>query len=102
VSFRKETDEQVLLMINDNSVFILDRSFRPSELLISFIRLLNLSTADWKTTREKRKLPRARMDLVVFDVCHIILQERLKEYQTTLEVRSYPISRSPNQCLNEF
>lgn len=69
-----------------DSVFIIDRSLKPPDLLVSFARLLQLPPNDWRTTREKSKLPKPRMDVLTSEICKNVLQARLREYSTTLEV----------------
>ena len=55
--------------------------------MISFVRLLLLSKEDWEKTRTKTKLPKPRIDAGVCSIAQQVVEERLKEYSTTVEVR---------------
>lgn len=63
----------------------LDLEIPPS--IISIIRLLLLPDEEWEKTREKAKPPKPKMDAVVLTVLHDVLQKRLKEYPTSIQVR---------------
>lgn len=58
--------------------------------LVSFIRLLLLSTKDWEKAREKQKLPKPKLDeedgSIVLDVINQGLQRRLDEFPSPIEV----------------
>ena len=58
----------------------------PDE-LVSFERLLLLPKAEWEETAKKSKLPKPKIDKDVLDAAINVLESRLKEYPTTLEVR---------------
>jgi hypothetical protein len=62
-----------------------DLEIPPS--IISIIRLLLLLDEEWEKTREKAKPPKPKMDAVVLTVLHEVLQRKLKEYPTSIQVR---------------
>ena len=58
--------------------------------LISFARLLLLSSQDWEKAREKQKLPKPKLGeedgSIVLDVINRGLQRRLDEFPSPIEV----------------
>ena len=57
----------------------------PGE-LVSLVRLLLQSAADWAKTQSKGKLPKPTADADILDVAVEVLENRLTEYPTTVEV----------------
>ena len=57
----------------------------PSD-FISFTHLLLQSQSDWEKTRAKDKVPKATLDTDVISVAIEVLEQRLSEYPTAIEV----------------
>lgn len=55
---------------------------------MSFVRLLLMSTEEWEKTNRKGKLPKPKVDIAVLDVIENMLTRRLKDYPSSVEVRS--------------
>jgi N-lysine methyltransferase SETD6 len=56
--------------------------------LVSFVRLLLLDAAEWSKTRDKGKVPKPKpVDGPVLRILAVVLEKRLSEYSTSLEVR---------------
>jgi N-lysine methyltransferase SETD6 len=56
--------------------------------LLSFIRLLTFPTSEWTNTRNKGKLPKGKIDDArILQIITAVLQERLREYATSIEVK---------------
>jgi SET domain-containing protein 6 len=73
----------------------METDLTPSDALVSFTRLM-LSTADeWKKAREKSKIPKPKLDVDVLTVLVDVIEKRLKEYPTSLEV-------CPSLCFHEL
>ncbi|GBE80467.1 SET domain-containing protein [Sparassis crispa] len=70
---------------DDDTFVILTDCQLPNE-LVSFVRLLFLSQQEWEKTRAKSKLPKPKVDSVVLSVVMQVLERRLREYPTTIEV----------------
>lgn len=62
--------------------------------LISLTRLLLKNKADWDKTKSKGKLPKPVMDATVAAIAIDVLQHRLKEYPTSLEVSTSSFRRN--------
>ena len=58
----------------------------PEE-FISFTRLLLLPKDEWEKTAKKSKLPKPKLDKDVLAIAVDVLQKRLRDYPTTMEVR---------------
>ena len=54
--------------------------------LVSLARLLLQPKAEWEKTKAKGKLPKPAMDATVGAIAIDVLQKRLKEYPTSIEV----------------
>ncbi len=57
----------------------------PEE-LIPLARLLLLSQEEWAKAAKKSKLPKPKLDVDVFRVALDVLEARLKEYPTSIDV----------------
>lgn len=53
---------------------------------VSLARLLLQNKADWEKTKAKGKVPKPVMDATIGAIAMDVLQNRLKEYSTSLEV----------------
>lgn len=69
------------------STFIVDTNCELPPDLISFTRLLLQPQAEWEKTRSKSKLPKATLDSDISAIAISVLEKRLTEYPTTVEVR---------------
>lgn len=69
-----------------NSVFVLRTDCELPEELISLERLLLLSKEEWAKTAKKSKLPKPKVDIDVLTVAIDVLEARLKEYPTNIDV----------------
>ncbi|KAG1772541.1 hypothetical protein EV702DRAFT_976611 [Suillus placidus] len=65
-----------------DDVFIIDADPIFPEALTSFIRLLLLTQEEWEKTREKRRPPKAKLDLQVSLLLRRIFEKRLSSYQS--------------------
>ena len=68
------------------SVFVLRTDCELPEELVSLERLLLLSKEEWAKTAKKSKLPKPKVDVDVLTVAIDVLEARLKEYPTSLDV----------------
>ncbi|KAH9892722.1 SET domain-containing protein [Cubamyces lactineus] len=69
----------------DDDVFVLRTDCELPEELISFARLLILPKDEWEKTAKKSKLPKPKLDKDVLAIAVDVLQNRLKDYPTTME-----------------
>jgi hypothetical protein len=76
--------------VNLDSVFVFELDFQLPPVVISFIRLLTLTIDDWARSREKEKVPKAKVDDGVLRIVHEVLRRRMSLYPTSIQVRSYP------------
>lgn len=53
---------------------------------MSFVRLLLLPQAEWDKARCKGRLPKAKIEAPILMVAAEVLEKRLSEYRTTIEV----------------
>ena len=85
-------------MLPRYSVFVLRTDCELPEELISFARLLLLSEDEWAKTAKKSKLPKPKVDSDVLTMAIDVLNARLKEYPTSIEVSISAVSvmRHPN------
>ena len=79
-------------MLPRYSVFVLRTDCELPEELISFARLLLLSEDEWAKTAKKSKLPKPRVDPDVLTMAIDVLNARLKEYPTSIEVSISAVS----------
>lgn len=70
------------------SVFILETSLEVPDVLVSFIRLVNLTSMEWDDGSRRKKLLKPKMDENMSRRIQEILLRRLNLYSTTLEVGS--------------
>jgi hypothetical protein len=71
------------------SVFVVETDRVVPELLLSFVRLMQLTAPEWTKAREKSKMPKPKaLDAEGARVVCTALRARLAEYATTLEVCS--------------
>ncbi|KIO19047.1 hypothetical protein M407DRAFT_152805 [Tulasnella calospora MUT 4182] len=56
----------------------------PEDLIV-FLRLLLLSPSEWRKAREKESLPKPKPDVESLKLAGRVLEERMKEYPTTIE-----------------
>lgn len=68
------------------STFILDYDFQVPTVMISFTKLLLLSEREWAKVREKSKPPKPKLEGPLYDIFILVIQRRLAEYPTPLEV----------------
>jgi len=77
-----------------SSVFVIEASApEVPEGLISILKLLCLSTEEWAKTKSKNKPPKSSLDSPSATAALSLLERRLAEYPTTLEVCSYETTR---------
>lgn len=74
------------------SVFVLRTDCELPEEFVSFERLLLQSKDEWEKTAKKSKLPKPKVDKDVLTIAVDVLEARLKEYPTSIEVCSCPRS----------
>lgn len=75
----------------------------PEDLIV-FLRLLLLSPSEWRKAKEKESLPKPKLDTESLKLAGRVLEERMKEYPTTIEVRPFPlhvVPSSPDVCVME-
>ena len=70
------------------SVFVLRTDCELPDEFVSFERLLLLSKDEWAKVAKKSKLPKPKADESTLTIAVDVLEKRLKEYRTTIEVRS--------------
>ena len=68
-------------------MFVLRTDCELPEEFISFARLLLLPKDEWEKTAKKSKLPKPKLDKDVLTIAVDVLQKRLEDYPTTMEVR---------------
>jgi len=68
------------------SIFTLDYDFEVPAVMISFTKLLLLSERECEKVREKSKPPKPKLEGPLHDILSSIIERRLAEYPTTLEV----------------
>ncbi len=73
-------------------MFVFRTDCELPEEFVSFVRLLLLPTDEWAKTAKKSKLPKPKVDRDLLAVAIDVLEQRLKGYPTTLEVRAYNLS----------
>lgn len=73
-------------------MFVLESDLVLPPLLISLARLLVIDAGEWEKARDKGKPPKPNVDALILTIIHDVLEERLKAYPTTLQVRriSFP------------
>ena len=71
------------------STFVLRTNCIPPSELVSFIRLLSMTADEWEKTKTKTKIPKAKADVEILSCIAEVLEARLAEYATTIEVRTY-------------
>ena len=79
------------------SVFVLRTDCELPDEFVSFGRLLLLSKDEWAKTAKKSKLPKPRVDKDLLTIAIEVLENRLKEYSTTIDVKLdllYTLSRT--------
>lgn len=73
----------------------------PDE-LISLARLLLQTKAEWEKTKAKGKVPKPAMDATIAAIAIDVLERRLKEYPTSIQVRALslgsPCKSRVTQC----
>lgn len=75
------------VFIFSRSVFVVEASDPElPEGLISLLRLLLLSPEDWQRANIQNKPPKPKLDVQSAEAGIAVLQHRLAEYPTTLEV----------------
>lgn len=72
-----------------SSTFVVFTDCELPEELVSLTRLLLQSDAEWQKTQAKSKLPKPTVDADVLAIAVEVLQNRLAEYPTTIEVSKY-------------
>jgi SET domain-containing protein 6 len=65
---------------------VLETDLELPEAMISFIRLLLLPTGEWERVKDKGKTPKSKIDRQLLSIIMSVLQKRLEEYPTSLEV----------------
>lgn len=68
------------------SVFVIGTDCELPPELVSLARLLLQPKAEWEKTKSKGKLPKPTMDATIGSIAIDVLQRRLKEYSTSIEV----------------
>lgn len=71
---------------NLSSVYDLDYDLEIPPAMMSLVKLISLSSEEWQKVKGKGKPPKAKLDQDVAEVLRIVLQRRLKQYPTSLEV----------------
>lgn len=72
-------------MIPD-SVFVLEMDYAIPDSFISLVKLLTGAAQDWDKARDKGKPPRPKMDAQVVRIAISVLEARLAQYPTSVEV----------------
>ncbi|KAI0305376.1 Rubisco LSMT, substrate-binding domain-containing protein [Multifurca ochricompacta] len=68
-----------------DDVFEVNTSSELPEEMISFTRLLIMSSVDWEKSKRKSKLPKPKVDETVLSLATDVVRRRLAEYPTTIE-----------------
>ena len=68
------------------SVFVIGTDCELPPEMVSLARLLLQQKADWEKTKSKGKVPKPTMDATIATIVMDVLQRRLKEYPTSIEV----------------
>ena len=80
-----------MLLTLRRSVFVIGTDCELPPEFVSLVRLLLQNKTDWDKTKSKAKLPKPTMDATVAAIATDVLQNRLKEYPTSIEVStSFP------------
>jgi N-lysine methyltransferase SETD6 len=61
--------------------------------LLTLIRLFLLSPEELKKVRDKGKLPKNKVDVSLLDIAIRVLQLRMQEYPTSIEVQRFRFER---------
>lgn len=69
------------------SVFVIGTDCELPPELVTLARLLLQPKADWEKTKSKGKLPKPVLDATIASIAIDVLENRLKEYSATVEVR---------------
>ncbi|KAJ7594459.1 SET domain-containing protein [Mycena floridula] len=70
----------------EDDILIIDSSLEVPSALISLTRLLLMDAADWQKARDASKLPKPKLDDQVSRIIKQVLDKRLAEYPTILQV----------------
>jgi len=76
----------VALLTWFSSVFVIEREDLLPKPMLSFIRFLELTDAEVSRTIEKGRLPKAKPAATVLRTALEVLQRRLTQYATTIDV----------------
>jgi len=85
-------------VVDFDSMFVFEWDFELPPALISFVRLLTLPQEDWERTREKGKVPKAKVDVGVLGVVGEVLGRRIGLYPTSIQVRIDYNSSDVRKC----
>lgn len=77
----------VALLTRFGSIFVIDQDDLLPKPMLSFIRFLELTDAEFCHTIEKGRLPKASPAATVLRTALEVLQRRLAQYATTVDVR---------------
>ncbi|KAJ6498807.1 SET domain-containing protein [Mycena sanguinolenta] len=69
-----------------DDVVVLESDLEIPLALVSLVRLLRLTPDEWEKTVAKDKVPKPKLDNEVLDVVRVVLECRLNEYPSTLDV----------------
>lgn len=72
-----------------HSTFVLGYDHEIPKVMTSFAKLLLLPENEWEKVREKSKPPKPKLEGVLCDILISVIENRLAEYPTTLEVRVF-------------
>jgi len=78
------------LELAEDDTFVIETDCEVPKELVSLAHLLLQSPGDWGKTKEKGKLPKGKLNAEALPVASGVLQKRLLEYPTTLEVCYFP------------
>lgn len=84
----EELEQRVYFFLDEGGedVFVIEAGddTLPEDLLV-FLRLLLLSPPEWRKAKEKESLPKPKPDAESLKLARRVLEERIKEYPTTIE-----------------
>ncbi|TFY56372.1 hypothetical protein EVJ58_g7685 [Rhodofomes roseus] len=78
-------DKSASLAERVNCTFVIASGSGLPEDLLSFVRLLLMTSDEWEKANRKGKLPKAKVDLNVLDIIEKTLTKRMQKYPSTLE-----------------
>ncbi|PFH49761.1 hypothetical protein AMATHDRAFT_146943 [Amanita thiersii Skay4041] len=68
-----------------DDILVIESDYQVPPLMISLVRLLTFSQAEWEQAKGRSKPPKPIMEPAVLDIITVVLQQRLKGYGTTFE-----------------